>query len=767
MIVSVALSAPKPGIFLETVKYVLAIATPVEVVLLAISCDAECDRLRLNPTAYKLPSDGVAMFKMVGSQVGRLFMAGNDGNLYELDYSYVESPWAALVGGGSSSASHKCAKINHFYWNWTLVSIVPPLLRSLVGAEEGSLSDLMIDNVRHMLYTLSTTSVLSAIYLGAADDATTFVVKAFSIIEETRTFLLYNRNASESSPKADIFKDPKAPGFNVIGMYPVGITESKKVHLLVVLGNGIRIYLALRQQNRLYTDIPYQGAKAFIPAPTGIEIVHVRCPPSLRCLEQTQLDAVLPTDMENAWSHIPTYSAQLSISNSFYASGVLLLSQEKSNREPDELWSVYEDLVTRNHATTSSIAGSTPMPNLREGVSSALPPNMRTNGGTIYAMNESCSQIHYPAACRIRALYAASSTPLTSQSINQSSSYSHGQHYNQQLLPQQQQQSSTPLTANTAATSATPPAPPDPFLMVDYHRPSELPVTPAPALARSAVPKGSCLGYERSNLDNVALLGELCTQHIPSDLLSLQRKFLVLTNKGLHVLRKIRPVDTLYRNITQVNSQAENFSRYFLECYGPLQYCAMSVALACGVPCDAGGSSSSFDPRLFSSITGSDRLDTIQARVMATMLSLTDGPSYKKVGGVNMLSDTSSNTAAGFKDSRLVLDGATHEFFKSSAHEGIYLTLSRILRPIWLRPLVGKDNRLALVFRDPSLINQIRNPLLELKKLLKGYYPLAVMSDPHKSDFLSTMEQLETQHDLVYTIHALLYMPLHTLYSIL
>lgn len=45
------------------------------------------------------------MFKIVGAQTGRIFMAGNDGNLYELEYSHREKSWASLLGIDSDDST--------------------------------------------------------------------------------------------------------------------------------------------------------------------------------------------------------------------------------------------------------------------------------------------------------------------------------------------------------------------------------------------------------------------------------------------------------------------------------------------------------------------------------------------------------------------------------------------------------------------------------------------------------------------------------------
>ena len=45
------------------------------------------------------------MFKIVGTQTGRIFMAGNDGNLYEMEYSHREKSWASLLGIDSDESA--------------------------------------------------------------------------------------------------------------------------------------------------------------------------------------------------------------------------------------------------------------------------------------------------------------------------------------------------------------------------------------------------------------------------------------------------------------------------------------------------------------------------------------------------------------------------------------------------------------------------------------------------------------------------------------
>lgn len=132
VIFSVSLATPKAEIFSDKVQYILVVASPVEIVLLAVLMplsdeSGQCNQIKvrisrlcitsllkyfylLRPfqlisTAVSLPSDNITMFKIVGAKSGRIFMAGNDGNLYELDYAHKEKSWASLLGIDSDDTS--------------------------------------------------------------------------------------------------------------------------------------------------------------------------------------------------------------------------------------------------------------------------------------------------------------------------------------------------------------------------------------------------------------------------------------------------------------------------------------------------------------------------------------------------------------------------------------------------------------------------------------------------------------------------------------
>ena len=84
-------------------------------------------------------------------------------------------------------------------------------------------------------------------------------------------------------------------------------------------------------------------------------------------------------------------------------------------------------------------------------------------------------------------------------------------------------------------------------------------------------------------------LGEIPRQYIPCPTHALQRQILCLTNLGVHILQKVRPIDYLYRFLSQDNFMESYCVRDFFALYGTVESACMCLAIACGLPGDAGG----------------------------------------------------------------------------------------------------------------------------------------------------------------------------------
>lgn len=156
LIISVALVRPKPNVFIDDVRHLLIVTTPIEIVVLGVIFSEGTAQMQLmDKPIFTVCTDNVAMTAIVGTaDERRILLGGRDGCLYELVYQ-AESNWFGK----------RCKKVNH---SQGLMSyVVPGFLR--VFAETDSLVRLAVDDTRGCLYTLSEKGAIEAWDLAAGE----------------------------------------------------------------------------------------------------------------------------------------------------------------------------------------------------------------------------------------------------------------------------------------------------------------------------------------------------------------------------------------------------------------------------------------------------------------------------------------------------------------------------------------------------------------------------------------------------------------------
>ncbi|KAK4538539.1 hypothetical protein CDCA_CDCA18G4564 [Cyanidium caldarium] len=242
IITAVGLAAPRPDVFIDEVEYVLVVATATEVVLLGVmlspataaAATAAANsvlstagtgrpahrlgaELSLVPTGLSVPTDGIAVLKVVGSTVdGSIFLAGRDGCLHELVYQ-AEASWP-LPG-------RKVRRLNR---SRSIASaLMPPFLRRLVSADD-PLIDLSLDDSRGHLYTLSERGTLRAYRLGRDGDGRTRrgaprIIASVDVAAEARHRMVTSRAS-------------------MVNVFAVCSGDSRRVHAVAVSSLGERFY---------------------------------------------------------------------------------------------------------------------------------------------------------------------------------------------------------------------------------------------------------------------------------------------------------------------------------------------------------------------------------------------------------------------------------------------------------------------------------------------------------------------------------------------
>jgi hypothetical protein len=258
---------------------------------------------------------------------------------------------------------------------------------------------------------------------------------------------------------------------------------------------------------------------------------------------------------------------------------------------------------------------------------------------------------------------------------------------------------------------------------------SETPLLPFQALAPPGRPLGT--GTQRNGLAQVVQLGEMALQHVPAHPYQLQRRVLVLSRTGLHVLRKRRPVDYLLDQLARnENNSALVQFKAFYQTYGADEFCAMCLGIACGLPADAG------DTGLLSSdLHAAPPQITQQIRFRAIYLMIQVVADHDWLGSSASASAPLALPAPmGGSSSSATLGQVSSGDIKNPAVRGFVTLASRILRPIWLRVVASDfkehEAKPLAAFWSPELTTSILVPLLKLIEVMVECYPAEVQSDP-------------------------------------
>ncbi len=226
LIISVAIVRPKPGIFTDTIPYLLLLTTPVEVHLLAVSfASTVTSPLTLYPTAFSISSDNVSFIDVTSTTTGRIFLAGKDGHLYELDYQPRDG-WFR----------RKMRKVRV-----SVGSSLPfPVPTFLWPTSQDPINKVVVDESRNppLLFTLQASSTITVYALSAGEGGVKQLSCHRTVWEQSKE-LLYNLHPNSTEDwvsRAD---------FSLTSIHPIPRTESERVVLVAVTSHGHRLYFTL------------------------------------------------------------------------------------------------------------------------------------------------------------------------------------------------------------------------------------------------------------------------------------------------------------------------------------------------------------------------------------------------------------------------------------------------------------------------------------------------------------------------------------------
>uniref|UniRef100_A0A8B9D8U3 Nucleoporin 155 n=1 Tax=Anser cygnoides TaxID=8845 RepID=A0A8B9D8U3_ANSCY len=295
-ILAVGLVKPKGGIFQPHVRHLLILATPVDIVILGLSCsniqagstgslnDSMSGGMQLLPDPlYSLPTDNTYILAITSTDNGRIFLAGKDGCLYEVAYQ-AEAGWF----------SQRCRKINHS--KSTLSFLIPSLLQ-FTFSEDDPVVQIAIDNSRNILYTRSEKGVLQVYDLGQDGQGMTRVTSL------SQNAIVSAAGSIARTIDRSVFKP-------IVQIAVIENSESIDCQLLAITHAGVRLYFSTSQ-------FKHPTAR-----PSMLTLVHVRLPPGFSASSNVEK----PSKVHRA----------------LYSKGVLLMAASE-NEDNDILWCINHD----------------------------------------------------------------------------------------------------------------------------------------------------------------------------------------------------------------------------------------------------------------------------------------------------------------------------------------------------------------------------------------------------------------------------------------
>ncbi|KAI8363798.1 Nup133 N terminal like-domain-containing protein [Choanephora cucurbitarum] len=252
VITTAEIMKPKKGILDESVEYVIAVATPLQIIFIAASNTAHASQQYGNKaegyqyfaTRATISTDEVRCRKMFSTEDGRLFLISNDGSLHEIFLACSADSWFG-----------RDHMVRRTY------STAPSLFQRLLNTvQHPFIQSAVVDNERNILYLLCERSMIEVVYLGDPAQPYKPVFMYSSITEDG---IQLARQSGKTSAVSD---------FEVSSIHVISTQESKRYHLVAVTKTGHRLYFSHHQDG-------IRSTMATTGPPNSLVLGHIRFPP--------------------------------------------------------------------------------------------------------------------------------------------------------------------------------------------------------------------------------------------------------------------------------------------------------------------------------------------------------------------------------------------------------------------------------------------------------------------------------------------------------
>jgi nuclear pore complex protein Nup155 len=273
-ITAVKLVKPRKGVFIESITHLLVVATHAEVLLIGLAAARSAHggwAVQLYSTNMKVPVKGTSISYIESSdKTGRIFFGGNQAtDVWELTYQQEERWFAS-----------RCSKINHT--NSAMTSAFQ-LLPFGARSEQEHIKQMVVDDSRDLLYTLSSASTIRVYHM-----------KPSNVLDLalSRPFTSLLAQIAHMVPSSDLLARNTA----LVSISPISAQETNRLSLQALTSTGCRIFLSA-------TSGAFYGSSSS-SAPTSMQVHHIKFPP-----KDGETAAPQPQQPQSSSTSLGPYSA--------------------------------------------------------------------------------------------------------------------------------------------------------------------------------------------------------------------------------------------------------------------------------------------------------------------------------------------------------------------------------------------------------------------------------------------------------------------------
>ncbi|KAL9125231.1 MAG: hypothetical protein Q9217_005533 [Psora testacea] len=255
-ITAVQLTSPRAGVFVPTITRLLVVATSSEVHLVGLASQPAPtggQSVALYSTGMQISVKGIDVSVIAGSTTtGRVFFAGKDNDdVYEVTYQQEER-WF----------HNRCGKINHTGKGLNTFTPVP-LLSFGAKTPQECVIDMVVDDTRSLLYTLSSRSTIRVFHMTANNGLSLVITRPLGA------------TLRDISHMPNALSELLSVNMSIISIDPIASREASKMHLMATTSTGCRIFMSATSASSFYSSVA--GTQN---APNSMQVQHVKFPPS-------------------------------------------------------------------------------------------------------------------------------------------------------------------------------------------------------------------------------------------------------------------------------------------------------------------------------------------------------------------------------------------------------------------------------------------------------------------------------------------------------